>query len=431
MVAQHTVDEVGTKERAGRDRIPALPPSATAPALPPPAARARSAANPLLAAATPVLMRLTTLAGLPEHPAPPSLRAELLADLRRFVEAAAAAGCDPGCIRAGRFALAATIDDVLGATPWGGRTGWIRRGVSAEVDRGGGGPAAFFNRLTALLSDADRNRPAIELFSVCLSLGFAGSLRHRPDGDGDRERLRAQLHRLLQARRGAAPHGLAPPVAPPCRRRVSPRNAGRHRLAAIAVGSLALASATLYAGLLLRLAPPAIAVAGRLDAMVPEGPVGLDRPPPPPATAGPDLVARVGAALEPEIRTGAVVVLAGTDGALVIRVPAATMFPVDGDTVAARGRAVFDRIGQALAVEAGLIAVVAHTDDRTVHSARFADAAALTQARADAVAARLEAHVAAARLSAVGRGDSEPLAANDSLAHRAANRRIDIRLYPF
>ncbi|HRQ83097.1 MAG TPA: flagellar motor protein MotB, partial [Azospirillaceae bacterium] len=61
---------------------------------------------------------------------------------------------------------------------------------------------------------------------------------------------------------------------------------------------------------------------------------------------------------------------------------------------------------------------------------RFPTARALTEARAEAVRALLEKRLGGLRLSAEGRGDGEPIDSNDTPAGRAANRRVDIRLYP-
>ena len=89
-----------------------------------------------------------------------------------------------------------------------------------------------------------------------------------------------------------------------------------------------------------------------------------------------------------------------------------------------------DRVGQALAVEAGMIVVVAHMDDLFARTARHPTPEALTAARAGAVVRILESHLPAGRLSSLGLGAREPLVPNRDAASRAENRRIDIRLYP-
>lgn len=398
---------------------------------PPALHRVRTAANPLLAAAAPVLDRAMRLAAAEGGP-PLALRETLLDALRRFTADAASAGCPPDAIRAGRFALAAMLDDALRATPWGKGLGWLRAGgLSRSVNPNDGGADRFFERLAERLAEPEANRDVLELFYVCLSLGFEGRFRRRRNGGHDLARLRDELYRALRRLNPAPARSLSPTVAravpAPPRPLLGPAIPARAWIAAVAV-----VAAGLYLGHAVLLWRQADAVTQRLDALVPEPfGVALGAARPPPETAGPALVARVAAALAPEMALGDVAVLAGGDGALVIRVPGGAMFASDGDQVRARFRAVFDRIGQAVAVEAGHVAVVGHTDDLFAPTPRFATAEALTAARAEAVRALLERRVHPSRLSAEGRGGAEPVAANTTLTGRAANRRIDVRLYPY
>ncbi|MDQ2106593.1 OmpA family protein, partial [Azospirillum isscasi] len=123
-------------------------------------------------------------------------------------------------------------------------------------------------------------------------------------------------------------------------------------------------------------------------------------------------------------------VLAGDDGALVVRIEGAGMFATGSDAIRARYRAVVDRVGQALGPEAGRVVVVAHTDDQTPRGGPLPTPEALTEARAVAVLKILERTLGTDRLTAEGRGEREPLAPNTTPANRGANRRVDVRLYP-
>ncbi len=70
--------------------------------------------------------------------------------------------------------------------------------------------------------------------------------------------------------------------------------------------------------------------------------------------------------------------------------------------------------------------IVGHTD--AVGSTEYNQA--LSQRRATAASNYLEAQgVSAARLKAVGRGETEPLSANDTEAGRQGNRRVEIAIY--
>lgn len=399
--------------------------SSEAPALP---VRLRGAANPLLAAAAPLLDRAAQLRDRVGHGDPEGLRGGLLAGVRRFAEEAAAAGLPPEEVRLARYALCATLDDVVGATPWGRHFGWPEAGLSAQVDREAGGPDRFYELLDTMLGDPRLHRRELELFYACLSLGFEGKFRDRPRGARDHAHLRDELYRVLRRLQGEAERSLSPHwqgVAA----RFRPLGGILPAWPAAVVTALALGG--LFAALFVTLDARTDAVVARLAALLPDRAIEIVRvAPPPPPEAGPALAARVAAMLQPEIRSGAVAVLAGDDGALVIRVEGAGMFAVGRDVLRARYRAVLDRVGQALAPERGRIVVVAHTDDRTPRGVPLSNPQALTDARALAVRTLLERLIDPARLRSEGHGDREPIAPNTTAANRDANRRVDIRFYP-
>ncbi|WP_449230544.1 type IVB secretion system protein IcmH/DotU [Azospirillum doebereinerae] len=419
---------------------PPEPAAATDPAPPPhlPEPRLRGALNPLLSVAAPVLDLAAGLRDRVTHDDPDGVRDDALAALARFEADAAAAGLTAEEVRVARFALCATLDDTLRATPWGARAPWLKTGLTAALDPEAGGPDLFFELLDTMLGDPRLHRRELELFYACLSLGFEGKYRDRPRGAHDLAHLRDELYRILRRARGErdpalspAPHGLSAHGLSPhgMAKRFRPLAAALPPWTAWA--AVALGLGLLWGQLSAALTRQAGPVAARIAALVPDAPIEIARlAPPPPPTAGPALIARVTAVLAPEIRGGAVEVLAGEDGALVVRIPAAAMFATGSEAVKARHRAVVDRVGQALGPEGGLVRVVGHTDDQTPRTGRFATAQSLTEARAEAVRRLLEQRLGPARLSSEGRADAEPVALNDTPAGRDTNRRIDVRLYP-
>jgi len=77
----------------------------------------------------------------------------------------------------------------------------------------------------------------------------------------------------------------------------------------------------------------------------------------------------------------------------------------------------------------GHVVVAGHTDNQRLLSARFPSNWHLSQARADVVRDMLAARTGTPnRFEAEGRGDTEPIAPNDSPANRAKNRRVDITI---
>lgn len=395
----------------------------------PGAARMRAAANPLLAAAGPAAVQMRRLSEAEEPADPEALGFELTRLLADFEAAAAAAGLPPGTVQVGRFALAATLDDLLRARPWAARCGWLRQGLAAS------GPERFFDLMRAMLKNPARHRHALELFYVCLALGFEGRFRDRSQGGHELARIRDQLYRVLR-RLGETPERALSP-APPKSSVGGPADpAARYRPPPRAVSPVFIAFWLLFTAaagwfaVAWALENRTAALNARFAGMISEQSVATARPAPLPPPAGPELAARITDALAPDIRAAAVEVLAGADGALVVRLSGGAVFPAGSDAVRAFYRAVIDRVGQALAREAGRVVVVAHTDAWALATERFPNARALTEARAEAVRALLEKRLGGLRLSAEGRGDGEPIDSNDTPGGRAANRRVDVRLYP-
>jgi len=154
----------------------------------------------------------------------------------------------------------------------------------------------------------------------------------------------------------------------------------------------------------LRLAPPVVA------------------PPPPPAKP------RLAQLLQPDIKSGQLVVRDEVDRS-VITLRGDGLFPPASATLAPEREALMLRIAAALAQTPGAVLVTGHSDSTPIRTPRFPSNWHLSDERAQAVRALLVAHqVAPERVRAEGRADAEPLQPNDSAANRAQNRRVEISL---
>ncbi len=83
--------------------------------------------NPLEQAAGPLLAMLTRLRNTIAHPAPASLRAQLLGYLRQFEEKARQAGVAPDEVMLARYVLCTALDEAVLSTPWGSTSDWASR----------------------------------------------------------------------------------------------------------------------------------------------------------------------------------------------------------------------------------------------------------------------------------------------------------------
>jgi outer membrane protein OmpA-like peptidoglycan-associated protein len=104
------------------------------------------------------------------------------------------------------------------------------------------------------------------------------------------------------------------------------------------------------------------------------------------------------------------------------------LFEQGGNQLSASAQARLDTVAQALAAYPDRNIVVEGHTDATGSDATNQD---LSQRRADAVRTYLEARgVPAERMRAVGRGESTPIASNDTPEGRANNRRVEVVVEP-
>lgn len=117
-----------------------------------------------------------------------------------------------------------------------------------------------------------------------------------------------------------------------------------------------------------------------------------------------------------------------SDNALKIGVASDASFDVDSATLKGQAQSTFSRIAAVLKdYDATVIHIVGHTD--STGSAQYNQA--LSQRRAGSVTSHLVAQgVTNQRLRQEGRGESEPIADNDTAAGRTRNRRVDIVIQP-
>jgi type VI secretion system protein ImpK len=373
--------------------------------------------NPLLNAANTLLALVPELRATSAYANPPGLRVQLLERVREFESLARANGVPAPQVSAARYLLCSFIDEVIAATPWGANGVWGARTLLQEFhDEAWGGEKAF-KLLERLSEDPATNGALLELFYVCLMLGFEGRWRGVRDG---RLQLDALAHRLRDA--AHLGHGSE------AQRSLSLRWQG-----VATRGDRDLASAPLWVvfalggvfvlGLLLvlnaRLDHLAQPVFSRILAL----PAALqaDR-------AAQPAKPRLAPLLQPEIAGGALEVRDEAQRS-VLSLPADALFAAGSARVEARQADLLGRIAQMLKPQRGQIVVVGHSDNVATSSLQFPSNWHLSRERALAVMKILaQQGLPAERLRAEGRADVEPLAPNDTPEGRARNRRVEIDL---
>ncbi|QPH54099.1 type VI secretion system protein TssL, long form [Pontivivens ytuae] len=413
---------------AARAAPPPPAPTAGAPAVP--VSTAATGLNPLNAAASTLFSLVARIRNRAQHPDPAALRNSVAAEIRAFENAALQAGVHAQTVRVARYAICATLDDVVLNTPWGGQSAWTQQGMVITFHNETHGGDRFYDLLTRLEKAPSENLMLLEFLYVCLSLGFEGRLRVAPGGGEKHLAIRDGLARLIRTHR---PQG---------ERDLSANWKGMevaHRLlsswtpiwvtAGLTLGGLC----AVFFGFSVALAGDTERLRGQISALDVDGVVTLARaaPPPPPPPPAPQVIERVqtvSSFLAPEIAQGLVTV-DDRGNTLTVRIAGQAMFASASDTLSPDYEAVVDRVAAALEEEPGRIIVAGHSDNIPINTARFPSNLQLSLARAQSVMDRMAGTLADTdRLSAEGRADREPIASNDTPEGRAQNRRIEVIL---
>ncbi|HEK0905333.1 type VI secretion system protein TssL [Pseudomonas putida] len=375
--------------------------------------------NPLVRAANPLLDLVVPLRGLTRAPDMETLRERLVQAVQQFEAQARNARVEAQTLAAARYALCTLVDETISSTPWGAGV-WSGRSLLVTFHNEAWGGEKFFLILQRLSLDARANLDVLELMYLCLALGLEGRYRVLDRGFDQLAALRERLLQLIRQQRGAVEQDLSPrwrgaPTAPVSMLRLVPLWV----LAALAALLLVLLQVT-GNWLLNRASDPVFAQMGELRLA---SPLKVAQP------TGPAPV-RVSGFLAEEIAQGLVSVREAADRSVIT---------LRGDGVFASGSAevssAFDglltRIGEALKGVPGDVLVVGHTDNvRPALGSRLSSNFDLSNTRARNVARLLAERAGpATRYRSEGRGETEPLVANDSAANRARNRRVEITVF--
>lgn len=380
--------------------------------------------SPLVAAALPLLDLCVRLKVSTSHADIEGLRLRVLREIDAFERRIAPLGLAPRAIRASKYALCATVDDLVLNTPWGSRSVWTTRSMVGSLFSETWGGDRFFDLLLQLKRDPGVNVDLLELLYYCVSLGFEGKYRIAPRGASDLIVLREDLYRLIRVARGEFERDLSPRW----RGVVKERKWTSDIISTWLVLAVAITLLIgLYAVMAYMLNARSDVLFNRLAVLPPSGAVQLARIAPAPAPAVIIMQSeRLRRFLEPEIREGLVTVKEDAQ-TITVLIRGAGMFESGAAKVLPSFMPLLARIGLALNDQPGAVLVTGHTDTTPIHSLAFPSNWHLSVARANDVNDIMRAKMKEPdRVRVEGRGQTEPIASNDTPEGRQLNRRTEI-----
>jgi type VI secretion system protein ImpK len=372
-------------------------------------------ANPLVAAAGPLLILGATVGSMVYQADVEGLRRKAVESVQAFETQARAAGVDPSDVTIARYIICTFLDSAIFQTPWGGQTVWGARSLLLTFHNEAHGGEKFFTILDRLRQDPARYLDLLELQYICLALGFQGKYRLEPDSRAVVQTLQDDLYRVIHAHRP----GIGAALSAHWQGLNQPQSRGLRVVPwwVVMVGAVAIVIGVLIflrAHLSEEAAPvvAALAVHG-ID-------TGYQAPPP-------AVPSRLKQLLAAEEQAGELSV-EEFGPRTVVTLKAPELFQSGSAQVAPDQVALFTAIGRALEAVPGHILIVGHTDDQPLRSFHYADNFELSRARAIAVAQLLKPSLSNfSRVEWTGLGATQPrYQPVSSPENRARNRRVEI-----
>ncbi|RNJ46978.1 type IV / vi secretion system protein, dotu family [Mesorhizobium erdmanii] len=397
-----------------------------------------AAANPILAAAAPLLMLFGQLRLIPVERQAAALAEHIADAIETFDHTIAKAGIGEEDARIAKFALCETTDDLVGNLPWPNKETWLQHSLVVQFFHTRPTGTDFYEALNNILAKPEAHYDLLELMHACLSLGFEGQYRELSGERNTLERVRRDVYDTLRYFRPRAAEDISPRWQGMAAAMARP--GGRLPLWAIAAAAAALVTVAFF-GLRILITDEGDATAGALLALNPSAPVTIERAsvaapaepvqakPPSPIPPDTTQIDRIRAALAQEIAAGGLGV--GTKGDfIVVEISNQLLFASGQAELKAQFQPIAADIAKALDAEAGPIKIVGHTDNvKPKKSGAFKSNFDLSVARAKAVQAMIARQLKdPSRLSVDGKGEDEPIADNATADGRAKNRRVDVMI---
>jgi type VI secretion system protein ImpK len=383
----------------------------------PPSARAflGLGLNPLVQAASPLLLLIGGLRSSTSSTDVSGLRRHALEEIRRFEENAQRAGVRNEIVLAARYALCAGLDESVLSTPWGAQSEWAQHPLLVALHREAWGGEKFFEMLDRISVDPARHIDLMELQYLILALGFTGKYQMLERGHEHLADLQQNLYRKIRAERGHPPSDLS--------LQWRGLEDQRNRLIryvpwwVVGVAALAILAVTfgVYYTWLAKLADP-------IHAKLAQVGIGEPQIPPSPPPQGPTLKQL----LKPDEDAGTLTVTENGRRS-VVTMKGSDLFPSGSADVNPAYEATLQHISAALNKVRGAVTIVGHTDNQPIKSLRWASNYDLSRERAVNVANVLKRTLDGSVNPAVtGRGPSQPVAEGSDPESRARNRRVEI-----
>jgi len=388
--------------------------------------------NSLTGAAISLLSLVAQLRSTTSHPDVAGLRARIIEEIKQFEIKIKNQGVPSEQVQAARYALCTLLDETVLNTPWGCNSIWSTQSLLIFFHKESWGGEKFFLILKNCMQQPGTHLDLLEMLYFCMCLGFEGRYRVEDHGLSKLEEIRENAYQIIQRQRGDVERALSLHwQGIKDKRNVLAKFVPLWVIASVAALVLMLS----FLGFLYLINSASNPLLSKLYVLkdsfdvqpvtVVETIPVVETPAAPPPLS---LFDQLNTFLEPEVRRGEVMLL-NRNGKIVIRIMSNGFFASGSDKIMTQYFPLLNKISQALSKVSGRIMVVGHTDSSPIFSAKFPSNWDLSKARALSVAEVLtNNNKISATIVSEGRADTQPMVANDSVEHKAMNRRVEIIL---
>ncbi|AOJ64140.1 hypothetical protein WJ32_17755 [Burkholderia ubonensis] len=371
-----------------------------------------AASNPLLEAARPLLRMLADMpATLDTSEAVGSLRTLLVREVSLFQKLCDKADLPWKHMAVVRYCLCTALDEAANRTSWGGGGVWAAQSLLITFEGEVDGGEKFFLLIGRMATDPQEYVDILEILYRVLGLGFEGRYSVVADGRRYLEQIRQRLWTLITGARDA----LQPELSPHWR---GARPGRLPLLRSVPVWASAACAVLALFALFVFYQYNLLSQRYALETRILE--IGKER-----LASAPQRL-RLSHLLRDEIARGLLTVDEDDRRSLVV-FKGDSMFASGQSTVLPEIEPILNKVAREVARVGGNVLVSGHTDNQPIRSAAFPNNLVLSEKRAAYVAQILQRDgTPADRIRAIGKGDSQPVGDNASVAGRALNRRVEI-----
>jgi type VI secretion system protein ImpK len=166
--------------------------------------------NPLVDASAYLFSILGKLKSLKSYRHLKKLHEELITEINLFSDNAKSHGYNAEYILVSRYALCASLDDIITNAPWGAQGQWDNYRLLNTFNGENNQQERFFIILERIIKEPSLYIDLMEFMYICLSLGFKGSYRTTEFNNSQLEQICNALYKCIRAHHGDFSKTLSP-----------------------------------------------------------------------------------------------------------------------------------------------------------------------------------------------------------------------------